>query len=409
MFARHLETRLLEALSDTPVVFLQGARQTGKSTLVRELAAGPHPARYLTLDDAGVLAAAESDPQGFLAGIEGDVVLDEVQRVPGLFPAIKLSVDRDRRPGRFLLTGSADILLVPDLSESLAGRVELLTLWPLSQGELLGRRERFVDRLFGSGHLDGAEPTDRADLAARVLAGGYPEAVSRRREERRQAWFGAYVTTILQRDVRDLAAIEGLGDLPRLLALAASRTGSPLNFAELSRASGVPQTTLKRYLVLLETTFLLHRLPPWSPDLGKRLVRSPEHFLVDSGLLAHLQGIDSQRLAADPDLWGKLLESFVVQELSKQIGWSATRASAFHLRTQTGIEVDVVLEDAAGRCAGIEVKAGATLGERDFRGLRFLADQLGERFVRGVLLYTGREAVPFGEKLVALPIAALWS
>lgn len=410
MYVRNLAAPMLAALADTPVVFLNGARQSGKTTLVRQLTEGAHPARYLTLDDAAVLAAARSDPQGFVAGLEGAVVLDEVQRAPKLFSAIKLSVDRDRRPGRFLLTGSADVLLLPGVAESLVGRMEILTLRPLSQGELDGRREEFVAALFADRFDLGSGPAPPpADLWQRVVAGGYPEVLTRSRPDRRRAWFGAYLTTILQRDVRDLAAIEGLTELPRLLALLASRTGGLLNFAELSRASGIPQTTVKRYLTLLETTFLLQPLPAWSANLGKRLVKSPKVYLNDAGLLAYLTGTDAERLAREPHLAGGLLESFVVQELAKQLTWSGVAATLYHFRTQAGLEVDVVLEDAAGRCAGVEVKASRSLGAGDFRGLRQLRESLGARFRRGVLLYLGSEAVPFGENLVALPLDALWT
>ena len=410
MYRRNLEAVVLEAMADTPVVYLSGPRQSGKTTLVQQLAEGPHPARYLTFDDAAVVAAAQGDPQGFIGGLDGAVVLDEVQRVPALFPAIKLAVDRDRRPGRFLLTGSADVMLLPAVAESLVGRIEILTLRPLSQGELSGRREGFIDALFAARSLPGtSETTDREELWTRVAAGGYPEVLTRSQSRRRRAWFSAYVTTILQRDVRDLAAIDGLTELPRLLALLAARTGGLLNFSELSRASGIPQTTVKRYLTLLEATFLLQPLPAWSANLGKRLVKSPKVYLNDTGLLAHLVGADRSRLAREPRLAGTFLESFVLQELAKQCSWSQTRPSLYHFRTQTGLEVDFLLEDSAGRCAAVEVKASQSLGPGDFRGLRQLRESLGDRLLRGVLLYLGSEAVPFGENLLVLPVEALWA
>lgn len=409
MYRRNIAPLVREALKDTPVVLLNGGRQTGKSTLVRSGMLGTGGARYLTLDEGGVLAATEADPAGFLSGLAGPVILDEVQRSPGLFPAIKAEVDRDRRPGRFLLTGSANVLLLPRLSESLAGRVEILTLWPLSQGEIEGVEEGFVDAVFSADSLPFLEEPDvPSDLYDRLLRGGYPEALGRSSEARRRAWFGSYVTTILQRDVRDLSNIEGLTELPRLLSLLAARSASLVNYAELSRSASMPQSTLKRYVSLLEATFLIRTLPAWSSNLGKRLVRSPKLLLCDTGLISSLQGLNAERLASDPVLVGPLLENFVAMELQKQSAWSATQPRLFHFRTQTGQEVDVVLEDTAGRVVGVEVKASATVGARDFRGLRALAEASGGRFRRGVVLYTGRTAVPFGENLHALPVSSLW-
>lgn len=409
MIPRHLTSRLLAALSDTPVVFLTGPRQAGKSTLAQWLAEEPHPARYVTLDDATVLAAAGDDPAGFLSGLEGPVVLDEVQRAPDLFLAIKASVDRDRRPGRFLLTGSANALMLPRLSEALVGRMEVLTLWPLAQAEIEKRPpDSLVDALF-SDAVPTTEPGEaRAQVLRRALRGGYPEVLERPSPERRRAWWGSYATTIIQRDVRDLAQIEGLTELPRLLALLAAGAGGLLNFAELSRSSGIPQTTLKRYLALLEATFLLGSIPAWSSNLGKRLVKSPKLMLTDTGLMGHMLGASEGTDVVQAPWLGALVETFVAMELRKHMGWSATAAQLHHLRTQTGQEVDLVLEDDRGRLVGVEVKASATVGGADFAGLRALAEQTGERFHRGVVLYAGREAVPFGERLHALPISALW-
>ena len=409
MLYRQITGPLLDALADTPVVLLHGARQTGKSTLAQWLAGEKHKARYLTLDDAGVLAAARGDPSGFIDGLEGPVVLDEVQRAPELFLAIKASVDRDRKPGRFLLTGSANVLLLPRLSESLAGRLEVLKLWPLSQGEIEGLKEGFVDALFAR-----ELPTltkvraGTARLANRLLSGGYPVIQGRLSEARQKAWFGSYITTILQRDVRDLANIEGLTALPRLLSLLAARATSLLNLSELSRSFAMPLSTLKRYMALLETIFLIQALPPWSSNLSKRLVKTPRLVLGDTGLMSYLLGLTEQRLAEHPNLIGPLLENFVVMELQKQATWSRVQPQLFHFRTQTGQEVDIVLEDSAGQLVGVEVKAASTVSMQDFKGLRALAELAGRRFHRGVVLYTGSEPIPFGPRLHALPVSALW-
>ncbi|HEX2643304.1 MAG TPA: ATP-binding protein [Thermoanaerobaculia bacterium] len=409
MIQRNLAPQLREALSDRPVVLLNGARQAGKSTLAQSLLDG-HAASYLTLDDATVLSAIERDPNGFLAGFSGGpVVLDEVQRAPGLFRALKMAVDRDRTPGRFLLTGSADLFLLPTVSESLAGRMEILTLWPLSQGEVEEVMEGFVDALFSrSFHPPATGTLERSDLLGRMIQGGFPEPRGKTSPSRLRAWFSSYTTTILQRDVRDLASIENLTALPRLLSLLATRVASLLNYAELSRSSGLPTSTLKRYFSLLEATFLIQTLPAWSSNLGKRLVKSPKTLLVDSGLLCSLLGINEARLEEDPTLLGPLLESFVLMEIRKQVGWSQTAPSLFHYRTQTGQEIDLLMEDNAGRIVGVEVKASASVQERDVRALHDLAGALGKRFVRGVVLYLGENVVPFSEKVSAVPLPVLW-
>ena len=392
------------------MVLLHGARQTGKSTLVQAIAEEDHPARYITLDDATALSAACSDPAGFLAGLRGPVILDEAQRAPDLFLAIKAEVDRRRQPGRFLLTGSAHVLLLPKLAESLVGRIDILTLWPFSQGELDGSEENFIDAAFAdSVRCPSPESFDRHSLFERAVVGGFPEAAARRSSSRRGRWFGSYVTTIVQRDVRDIANIEHLTTLPRLLSLLAARTGSLMNYAEFSRSLGLSQSTLKRYMALLETTFLVQPLGPWSANLGKRLVKSPKIMFCDTGLMAHLLGLSVERIEAQPELAGPLLENFAVMELRKQASWSETQPRLFHFRTHTGQEVDIILEDAAGNVVGIEVKAASSVAARDFTGLRFLSEALGERFRNGFVLYTGRESVPFAPNLHAVPLPVLWS
>ena len=367
-------------------------------------------ASYLTLDDATVLAAASSDPESFITGLPNPVILDEVQRVPEMFLAIKAAVDRDRSAGRFLLTGSANVLMLPRLADSLAGRMDVLTLWPLSQGEIAGVRETFIDQAFSKTFAASEVPAlSFDDVVGRMLAGGYPEATQRQTTRRRNAWFRAYLTTILQRDVQDLANIEGLNELPRLLNLLAVRSATLLNYAAVARDAGLPQTTLKRYLSLLRATFLLHTLPAFSVNLGKRLVKSPKVFLSDSGLTASLIGVDAARLQENRQLFGQLLESRVITEVAKQSTWSLAQPKLFHYRTQTGSEIDIILEDAAGRLVGIEVKASRSATAKDFKGLKMLAEDLPEQFHRGFVVYMGEGVVPFGKKVWAVPIGCLWS
>ena len=410
MIRRNVEPLILAGLADTPVVLLVGARQTGKSTLVQSPAFQKAKRRFITFDDANNLAAAKADPAGFLNAYPEPLTLDEIQRVPELFLAIKASVDRNRVPGRFLLSGSANVLFLPRVADSLAGRMEVITLWPFSQGEIEGVREGFIDAVF-SAKLPGLKPLEkwdeRKEIRRRAISGGFPEVLARADAGRRNAWYGSHLTTIMQRDVRDLSRIEDLTVMPRLLSILAARTGALLNAAEISRGSGIAQATLKRYLALLETLFLFLELPAWSINMGKRYVKMPKAFLSDTGLAAHLLHLTDERLDQEPALWGGMLENFAGMELRKQAAWSQEHPQLFHWRTHGQQEVDLVLE-AGGRLVGIEVKAGTTVTMNDFKGLKALADDAGRRWVRGIILYSGSEMLPFGDNLVAMPISALW-
>ena len=412
MLHRHLTGPLLEALADTPAVLVNGARQTGKSTLVQSSEVAGQNRQYLTFDDPGILAAAKRDPNGFVTGLNAPVTLDEIRHVPELFPVIKAAIDRNRQPGRFLLTGSANVMLLPKLSESLAGRMEVLTLWPFSQGEIRGVKENFVDTLF-SGKSVGWSGKSSAmswdELLESVVSGGYPPAVARQSTARRDAWFQSYVSTVLQRDIRDLANIADTTAVPRLLSVVAARAGGLLNFADLSRTMALPQTTLKRYFALLEATFLVQLLRPWARNLGQRAIQTPKVYLNDTGLLAHLLGVTVDRLKGEGNVAGSVLENFVLMELRKQCTWSATRPELFYWRTVAGREVDVVLEDRTGKVVGVEVKAAATLGSNDVGGLQAMASAVGKNWVRGVVLYAGAETIPFSANLHGIPIRRLWS
>lgn len=408
MKSRSISEKISEALQDTPVILLNGARQTGKSTLARHFIEAGHFSQYLTLDDSITLAAAHNDPDGFIRNLSTPTIIDEVQRAPELFTAIKAAVDRDRRPGQFFLTGSADVFLLPQLSESLAGRLEIFTLWPFSQGEKLGVHERFIDLIFDEELPPLQQERTKENLVDQVLVGGFPEATERTSQERREAWFRSYITTILQRDVRELANIEGLSTLPRLLSLLAARSSSLLNYSEIARSSGLPQTTLKRYIALLQATFLVREIPAWSGNIGKRLVKSPKLLVTDTGLLASLIGIGKKRIATEPNLWGMLLETFVANELLRQSTWSRIQPTVYHFRSQTGAEVDCVLEANDGTLVGIEVKGTNRVERRTFNGLQLLAEERPGNFRRGILLYGGDQVIPFSDKIIALPVSALW-
>lgn len=408
MILRHIKKSVLTAMADTPVVLLNGARQTGKTTLVQAIAA-ESGATPFTLDDYATLAIAATDPAGFIRNLSGTVVIDEIQKAPDLLPAIKLEVDKDRRPGRFLLTGSANVMTLPRLSESLAGRMEILPLYPFSEGELAGHEERFLGWIFSGSIPQPQQIPSQEEIFARLTCGGYPEAVQRNSDDRRGAWFASYISTILQRDVRDLARVDGLHTLPNLLKLLASRTSGLLNLADISRDAGLPHTTLVRYLALLETVFLVHRLPSWTRNLGKRLVKAPKVHLTDTGLACHLLGVDARRLAEDRPLLGRLLEGFVASELRKQISWTDPRIALCHLRTAAGSEVDLILEKPDGSIAAVEVKAGVSVGGSDFMALKVLRDHIGPQFTAGVILYLGDRLVPQGDKLWLVPLSALWA
>lgn len=406
---RRATRAVIEALTWSPVVLVEGARQAGKSVLARDLVGASRSAEYITLDDALRLASVRADPQGFVLGLPDPVVLDEVQRAPEMFRALKLSVDRNRRPGRFLLTGSADVLLLPHLSDSLAGRMRLVTLWPLSQGEIDGTAERFVEMVFGDSrlpHFAGRET--RHSIAKRIARGGFPEAVGLPEGTVRDGWMRDYVSTLLERDVREITQVADRVALPRLLRMLAARSGTLLNASDLSRATGVARGTIDRYIALLVTTFAIRFVPAWAGNVARRLVKAPKTLLVDSGLCAYLSGVDSARMVEDPDRYGPLLESFVGGELLRQLEWAEGRVELMHYRDASGGEVDWVLEDNLGRLVGVEVKATSSPSSHDFRGLRALARNVGERLHRGVLLHLGDTAAPMGERMWALPVDALW-
>jgi len=404
MYRRFIQNSILEALSDTPVIFLRGARQSGKSTLVQTIAKGPYPARYVTLDNAGILSAAGADATGFIDGIEKPVVIDEAQRVPELLLSIKEDVDRHRRPGQYILTGSADILTIPKVADALAGRMELMTLWPLSTAEVNDNEGNIIDALFTSDFERKVKSIPGFDLYRSMAAGGFPEPFQRKNPIRRQAWFDSNISTILDRDIKSLSNIQDLTSVPRLLKLLAARISTLHNQSEISRSSGIPNSTLSRYLTLLRATFLIQELPAWSANLGKRLVKAPKLFLVDTGLACALLGFDEEGLREGGEVVGRLLENFVVLELFKHSAWTDRFVRLFHFRSQQGQEVDIVLEDNKGNVVGIEVKLSATPSPKDFYGLNVLKEKLGKKFVRGVLIYTGKEVVPFGKNLHALPI-----
>lgn len=404
---RPLHATVETALADTPVVCLLGPRQAGKTTLVRQF----EPAySYTSLDDPATLAFAESDPVGFVAALPDPVILDEVQRAPELMRAIKLSVDGDRRPGRFLLTGSANLLLLPRLGDSLAGRMEVVALQPLSAAEQLRQPGGFLENLL-SGRLQPAiEPAglgDLAHLAERVVIGGYPEAVQRA-PWRARTWHRQYLRRLIERDVQDIARVREPHELSRLLQLLALRSAQLLNVASLAKELGLRRETVEHYLAVCERLFVLRRLQPWHRNQAKRLIKTPKLHFVDSGLCATLAGLEAGDALNRRDRFGALLETFVVQQLITQAGWTAPELEFWHYRDKDQVEVDLVITRGQD-VWGVEVKAAATATPADGHGLRRLAAQAGKHFRGGVLFYAGTNTFPLEtEHCLAVPLARLW-
>lgn len=407
---RHIRRALVSALAEARVVCLLGARQTGKTTLVRSIAETEHPARYVSLDEPAALEVAREDPAAFVAD-EGRLVIDEVQRAPDLLLAIKRVVDADSARGRFLMTGSANILTLPQIADALPGRVDYLTLWPFSQAELAGVYIDFLENAFaGRAPQIVDAPVGRAAYAERVIRGGFPEAVEAA-EARRRRFFAGYADSMLGREVGELSSLRDADASGRILRLVAARSAALTNFSSIGRELSVDHKTVASHLRTLEQLFLVVRLPAWHANLGHRIIRSAKLHVADTGMLCSLIGVDAQRLNEDGAIAGSVFETFAVDEVVRLIGVSdlGPLLKLSHYRDQRGNEVDMVIEHAGGDIVGIEVKASATPRLRDISGLAWLRDQLGERFRCGLLLHLGPDTVPMGERISAVPLAGLWS
>lgn len=406
LFRRYAAQNVADALEDTRVVLVVGPRQAGKTTLIRQFVSDDRP--YLTLDDPATFNRAKTDPVEFIRSLNR-AVIDEIQRAPELMMVIKESVDRDTSPGRFLLTGSANVMALPKVGDSLAGRIEIITLLPLSQAEIAGSAGQMIDRLFaGEGPALQGSALFGNPLLEVVLKGGYPEALRRRSATRRSTWHQDYLALVLDRDVRDIANVEQLDKLPILMRMLGEQAGQLVNINALSVALGISVPTVQRYVTILERMFLLRQIRPWFSNRLSRLIKSPKLHMLDSGLLATLRDANTANIAADRSRLGPLLESFVVSEVLKSLTWSQTRADVSHFRTKEQDEVDIVLEDWRGRIVGIEVKAAATLRPKDFSGLQKLQAAAGDKFVQGVILHDHDRVTPFSEKIRAAPVSLLW-
>lgn len=409
--SRHALPRVLEALKDTRIVAIQGARQVGKTTLISDIV-GSHGGRLLSFDDEQVLAFAQADPIGFLRHDDSLLAIDEVQRAPELVPALKYVVDRDRRPGRFLITGSADLLRLSSAQDSLAGRLERIELHGFSQGELAGHVETFIDRVMGGEHfVTHRSDLTREDYLQRAIAGGYPEALSRPAGRRRDAWLDSYVDGIVKRDAREIAGLQRVERLPQLLRVLAAQDSEELNIADIAARMEVPATSVHRLVDLLDTMYLTQRIPAWSTNFTKRAVSRPKVSLLDTGLAARLLGLSAAGTtpAAYSEAAGHLLEGFVAGELRRQLAWANESVRISHFRDRAAGEIDVIMEAPDGRVVGIEVKSTSPTSHNDAKWLAALRDKIGKRFVAGILLHTGPTAGPFGERITAVPMDIIWT
>lgn len=407
LYARTIEPRIAEAQQDTPVILLVGPRQAGKTTLVRQIAQ-QQGLSYLTLDDELTLLSAREDPVGLIRTLD-KVVIDEIQRAPQLLLAIKKSVDEDRRPGRFLLTGSANLMALPTVADSLAGRMETLSLLPLSQTEIESKSSNWISHAFAGQILKSPDTSASGnDLIERVLRGGYPEALSRTSATRRVTWLQQYTDALIQRDVQDIASIDKINQLPRFLSALAQTAGQMCNYNQLGGQLGLDGKTAARYIGIFEQMYLLKRINVWASNRLKRVVKTPKLQFMDAGLLSALLDLNRREVLQDRTRFGKVLETFVFGELLKHITTADAPYRVLYYRDADQVEVDLLIENSAGHLIGVEVKAAATVKNSDFLGLKKLAALAGEQFKMGVLLYDGSETVPLGDRIWAAPLSSLW-
>ncbi len=405
IYPRHIEPRLKEALKDSPVVLIQGSRQCGKTTLAQAIERSADY-KYLTFDDENTRIQAVEDPLNFVNSLSERVILDEAQRAPEIFSSIKLSVDRDRTAGRFILTGSVNLLQTMQIKESLAGRMDILRLHPFSQNELQQTTPQFPDLLFSPDFSISQDLPSKNLYIDRIVTGGYPTAL-KRSKTRRHNWYRTYIESIVNSDARIISGIRSIETLPRLLEIAAGRTACLLNVNNLTSSFQLDRLTIDSYLILLEKMFLMERIPAWHSNRAKRLVKTPKMHLCDTGIVCALLDLNEAALLEDRMLFGHILETFVLQELKRQASASNRKHSFYHFRNRDGEEVDIVIQRGT-KLAGVEVKASGTIKKSDFNGLRKLKEAAGKNFASGILFYNGDSVVSHSESLYALPVRKLW-
>lgn len=407
MYNRYCESKILEALADTPVVILSGPRQSGKTTLVRQVR--PQENVYITLDDITQYDAAKSDPVGFIRNLGAKcTIIDEVQRVPELFLSIKQSVDENRTAGRYLLTGSSNALMLPQLSDSLAGRMEVINLLPLTTCEIENTPSTFIEKVF-NGIVPKSEQTRiRSKLLNKILAGGFPEPYSRQVQKRRSMWYEQYINGIIQKDIKDFENIEHHAVMPKLVRLLASQVGCLINYTEIANKLGISRQTVSHYVSLLERLYIFESLPAWHKNEAKRLIKTSKVHIVDSGLLCSLKRLNEEKILNNPHEFGHLLESYIVNEIRRIKTWYDEPIDMYHYRDKDKVEVDLILEAYSGAVVGIEMKASASVTSSDFAGLRRLKRLAGKQFVMGLVLYDGDHSTQHEENLYSVPIGCLW-
>lgn len=392
-----------------PVMLIVGPRQCGKTTLSK-LIGQESGMGYISCDHIPTLASLEFDPVGFLREQPKPLIVDEAQRAPELFLPIKVDVDDNRHPGRYLLTGSANPLLVPKLGDALTGRMGICHLWPLSQGEIRGVRESFIDHAFGIADWKRSYPSlTSPQIIERLMRGGYPAALAATTEEERRAWCNDYLFNALQKDINDLSKIEHFSQMPALLYGIANRIGSPFTTSSITNLIKASEATVRRYIDLLKSLFLLYSLPAWSRNIDKKLAKASKIYFSDTALLLHTMDFNAERLLKLPNVLGQVFENFILMELVKQTTWSSHPLKLYHYRTEHQQEVDVVLESPSGKVVGIEIKMADIVRKDDLKGLTSLKAYCKEDFQKGIILYTGDRILPFGDSFIAVPITALWS
>jgi predicted AAA+ superfamily ATPase len=409
MYKRYIKDKIDDALQDTPVVYVMGPRQSGKTTIVKNII--DEHWEYITFDDSTQLHSAQSDPIGFIRNIplNKSIVLDEVQRFPELFVSIKQAVDEHRTPGRFLLTGSANALLLPALSDSLAGRMEMILLNTLSEYELLDRTPTFLEQIVQGKAPRTKEIRVRNYLIRRIVTGCFPEPVQREKESRIRSWYNSYLESLIQKDIKDLGHIEHHGEMSKLLEILTLYSGKLINFSELGEKVGLNRITVKKYTALLQQLFLIEFLPAWHTNDYKRLIKTEKIHVVDTGIICAARGLSIEKITENPEIYGALLETFVFNELKKQSSFIEEKLKFSHYRDKDQVEVDIVIENNLDELIGIEIKATPSISQKDFIGLKKLKEITNKKFKIGILLYDGDHTTSFGEGLFAVPIAALWS
>ena len=405
MFKRLIENKVIDALTSSKVVLLTGPRQTGKTTLAEKIGRGQMS--FLNLDNPTLLAAAKLDPIGFLEG-KDRVVIDEIQRAPALIETIKSIVDSDSRCGRFLLTGSTNLTTKPIVTDILADRLEAIQMFPLSQSEIHSGQGNFLDYAFGLEIFSMGKLLTSRDLVDLVVAGGYPEALDRKSQSRRNKWYLNYVDYIVHHDIPEFANTVYTSEIPKLLGLIAEFSGNLMNYSKIGSELVMSRGSIQKYIEILESMFLVSSLQPWTSNMLNRLLKSPKQHLLDTGLLTSVRNISADEIQSNRNLFGPILETFVVSELRKIATWSTQKYIFSHFRDRDGKEIDLIIENMQHQIVGIEVKSSTTVNVNDFNQLRRLAKFCGKKFLRGIVLYDGNHVASFGDKMVAVPLSCLW-